>query len=64
LVKALLRVGFVGLYQRGSHLHLLHPETGRRTVVPMHGGSLKVGLVHRILKQAGLTVEDLIRLLD
>lgn len=31
--------------------------------VPMHGGTLEIGLRHSILRQAGLTVEEFIALL-
>ena len=64
LVRALKRAGFVEDHQTGSHLILVQPRTGRMAVVPMHHGVLPVGLVHDILEQAGLTLEDLIRLLD
>lgn len=43
---------------------LVHPGRHRRTSVPMHPGDLRVGTIHKILTDAGLTVEDLLRLLD
>ena len=39
----------------GSHLKLINHETGKRTVVPVHGKDLKKGLEKAILKQAGLS---------
>jgi len=63
MVRALQRAGFVEDRQKGSHLTLLHPETRLRTVVPIRGRALGPGLTHSILKQAGLTAEDLRRLL-
>jgi len=63
LVRALRRAGFPKDHQVGSHLTLIHPQTGRRVVVPMHPGDLPIGLLHDILKQAGLTGDDLRRLL-
>jgi len=57
VLKALQRGGFVMGHQRGSHLHLFHPETGRITTVPMHPGDLGRGLLKEIVKQAGYTEE-------
>jgi predicted RNA binding protein YcfA (HicA-like mRNA interferase family) len=62
--RALLRDGFIEHHQKGSHLVMVHPERHRRTSVPMHPGTLKVSTIHKIMVEAGLTVEDLIRLLD
>ena len=63
IVRALRKGSFVDYRQKGSHLTLVHTETGRNVTVPMHGGVLSVGLVHTIIKQAGLTVEEFIELL-
>jgi predicted RNA binding protein YcfA (HicA-like mRNA interferase family) len=61
--KALLKGGFAEKHQRGSHLTLQHPVTGRHTTVPMHPGDLYRGLLKDILKQAGLTEEQFRELL-
>ena len=37
IVKALGKVGFQVLRQKGSHIYLKHPD-GRATVVPVHKG--------------------------
>lgn len=58
VVRFLKRHGFTETRQRGSHLILRHRRTGYRTVVPMHPGDLPIGLFRRILKDAGITVED------
>ena len=63
-IRALQRAGFVVDHQTGSHVTLIHPETGRRAVVPRHGGrDLKAGTLRAILRDAGLSVEDLRELL-
>ncbi len=60
LVKALEKSGFRQVRQRGSHVSL---EKGlHRTVVPLHE-ELAKGTLLGILKQCGLTREDLIELL-
>ena len=56
--KALKKAGFERLTQRGSHLHLRHPQTRRRTIVPIHPGDLRRSTLKEIIKQAGLTEEE------
>jgi predicted RNA binding protein YcfA (HicA-like mRNA interferase family) len=63
LIKVLIRAGFEVVRRNGSHRFLKHPD-GRTTVVPAHSGkTIGVGLLLDILRQAGLTVEQLIALL-
>ncbi len=60
LVRALERMGFVKMGQRGSHIKL-RDATGRTTVIPNHKqlkpGTLKKG----ILNPLGISVDELIR---
>jgi predicted RNA binding protein YcfA (HicA-like mRNA interferase family) len=56
LVKALERLGFQKVRQTGSHLVLRKGSVG--CVVPKHR-ELKVGTVNGILKQAGISAEEL-----
>ena len=65
VVAALERAGFYLHHQRGSHARLLHPNyPDRRVTVPVHNKDLSPYFVkHRILKQAGLTEEEFLRLL-
>jgi predicted RNA binding protein YcfA (HicA-like mRNA interferase family) len=64
LVRALKRAGFVELRQKGSHVSLEKRTTEKtfRTVVPQHH-TLAKGTLSDILRQAGLTVEQLLDLL-
>jgi predicted RNA binding protein YcfA (HicA-like mRNA interferase family) len=64
LIRALQRVGFVVLRQKGSHVSLekITPEKTFKTVVPLHR-TLAKGTLSDILKQCGLTVEQLLDLL-
>ncbi|MBI1814909.1 MAG: type II toxin-antitoxin system HicA family toxin [Deltaproteobacteria bacterium] len=56
----LKRKGFVAVRQSGSHVILQHPD-GRRTTVPVHKGrNLGRGLLRQIMRDADLTVDDLI----
>lgn len=62
-VKALQRAGFIVRRQSGSHVVL---TSGERTIsVPVHGGrDLKPGTLRSIIRDAGLTADDLRRLLE
>jgi len=44
---------------RGGHHVYYHPETRRRVVVPLHKHELPKGTLLEILKQAGMTKEEL-----
>ena len=60
LVRALQRLGWAIVVQRGSHLQLRHPDRGGRVTVPVHAGRvLGPGLLQAILKQAGIGVDEL-----
>jgi predicted RNA binding protein YcfA (HicA-like mRNA interferase family) len=63
LVAALAKGGFAVVRIKGSHRFLRH-EDGRATVVPTHSGeTIGPGLLHKILRDCHLKVEDLQRLL-
>jgi predicted RNA binding protein YcfA (HicA-like mRNA interferase family) len=50
--------------QSGSHMTFYHPKKSGLVIVPRHGNIiLKPGTLKSALKQAGLTVDELIRLL-
>jgi predicted RNA binding protein YcfA (HicA-like mRNA interferase family) len=59
IAALLLAHGFNLVRTKGSHHIYLNPETGKRTVLPMHGKDLKKGTLHGILKQAGIDPKDL-----
>ncbi len=61
LVRALKRLGFVEQRQRGSHVHLKRPADNRRLTVPVHKGrAIPPGTLRAILRDAELTITDLI----
>lgn len=63
LVAFLKAQGFTADRQSGSHLVLRHPGRRVSVTVPVHTGSdLGRGLAARILKDAGFSVEDYLRL--
>jgi predicted RNA binding protein YcfA (HicA-like mRNA interferase family) len=64
VVKVLVKIGFKVVRQRGSHVVLKHFD-GRVTVVPVHPRE-KVGrgLLLKIIKDAKLTREQFLKLLE
>ncbi len=63
LIGALGRAGFAVVRIKGSHRFLRHSD-GRVTVVPVHAGEqIGPGLLNKILKDAEMTVEQLLDLL-
>jgi predicted RNA binding protein YcfA (HicA-like mRNA interferase family) len=62
LVRVLLKIGFIVKRQRGSHIVLRRTDPPARVVVPDHK-ALRVGTLRSILNNAGMTVEDLLKLL-
>jgi predicted RNA binding protein YcfA (HicA-like mRNA interferase family) len=66
VIRGLKKAGFV-LYRqaRGSHEIWYNPATKRRTTVPNHpGADIPKGTLKAILKEAGIPLEDFLRLLD
>ena len=63
LPAALAKAGFAVIRVKGSH-HFLRHEDGRSTVAPVHSGeTIGPGLLHKILRDCQLKVDDLQRLL-
>ena len=63
MVRALLHLGFIPDRQVGSHRTFYRAADGRRVTVPMHARDLNTPLLHRIIKQAGLTADEFHHLL-
>jgi predicted RNA binding protein YcfA (HicA-like mRNA interferase family) len=64
LVKALQAAGFVLTRTHGSHHRLKHPD-GRATTVPVHAGAdVPNGTLRSVLRDTGLSADDLRRLLS
>lgn len=64
LIPILLRAGFRIVRQKGSHVMLEHVvDAARKITVPMHNGDLPRGTLLAILKQAGISVQNFLKLL-
>jgi predicted RNA binding protein YcfA (HicA-like mRNA interferase family) len=63
VIAALGKAGFSILRVKGSH-HFLRHEDGRTTVVPTHPGeTIGPGLLHKILRDCHVTVDQFTELL-
>ena len=61
-VKALEKIGFYLKRQEGSHIVLRRDDPFAQTVVPDHK-ELDRGTLRAIVRQAGLSVEEFVKLL-
>lgn len=63
VIKALKKAGFIEDRQKGSHLVLIHPETKKRIVVPVHPGkTISKPLLQSIIENdAGMTIEEFLK---
>jgi predicted RNA binding protein YcfA (HicA-like mRNA interferase family) len=59
VIKVLEKKGFVLDRIKGSHHIYYQPETKRRAVVPLHKKDLPKGTLLEILKQVGISKEEL-----
>ena len=58
LVKIVEKLSFKKIRQTGSHAIYRHPD-GRWTTIPIHKGKeISIGLLRKILKDLGLSVEE------
>lgn len=65
-IKALSKIGFIIISQKGSHVKLLKRTNGDiiQIIIPVHGNKpLKKGLLGAVIKDAGLTNEEFAKLL-
>ena len=64
VVKVLVKIGFKAVRQRGSHV-VFKRSDGRVTVVPVHPREkIGRGLLLKIIKDAKLTREQFLKLLE
>ena len=59
VIKILESKGFVLDRVKGSHHIYYNPETKKRVVVPVHKKDLPKGTLLEILRQAGISKEDI-----
>ena len=59
IIELIKQHGFELDHVTGSHYVFYHPETKKRVTVPYHSKDLAKGTLHSILKQAGISKEEL-----
>ena len=63
VIRKLRRAGFVfDRHAKGSHEIWWNPQTRTRTTVPRHPGALPQGTLRAILRQAGISVDEFLKL--
>jgi len=63
VTTALEQAGFAFDRQKGSHMVYYHPETNCTVVIPRHR-EIKTGTLREILREANLTREEFLKLLE
>lgn len=62
-IKALARIGFAVVRQQGSYIVMRRDDPFAQLVVPNHK-KLDRGTLRAIIRQAGITVEEFVRLMQ
>lgn len=62
LIRVLKKMGFIKTGSKGSHVRLAHPD-GRWTQIAVHPKPIPQGTLRAILRQADISVEELIQAL-
>jgi len=64
VINALEKIGFQAVRKKGSHVQM-ERENGRLVTIPVHAGkTIGKGLLRKILRDAELTREEFIALLE
>ena len=62
-LRVFVRLGYRVIRQRGSHVRMKHHDPSRHPLtIPMHK-VIALGLMHRLLRDAGITMEEFKELL-
>jgi predicted RNA binding protein YcfA (HicA-like mRNA interferase family) len=61
--RAFASVGYEVVRQRGSHLRLRHPANTRQPLTVPDHAELKTGLLHALIRDAGMSVEEFVEAL-
>jgi len=63
VIKALEKIGFQQIRQKGSHLFMRHPD-GRTTIITVHPGEeIGKGMIRKIIKDAKITRDEWLNLI-
>ena len=65
VLRILLRAGFYVHHQTGSHARLFHQtRSDLRVTVPIHPGDLPIPILKSVIRAAGMTNEQFLKLVD
>jgi len=63
VIKALEKIGFQQIRQKGSHLFMRHHD-GRTTIITVHPGEeIGKGMIRKIIKDAKITRDEWLNLI-
>lgn len=60
VIAILEKKGFTLVRTKGSHHIFRNEETGRHVTIPLHPGDLPQGTLQEIVRQAGLSRDDIL----
>lgn len=60
VIAILEKKGFTLVRTKGSHHIFRNEDTGRQVTIPVHAGDLPQGTLHEIVRQAGLSRDDIL----
>lgn len=64
VIRALEKIGFKQIRQKGSHLFMRHPD-GRTTLITIHHGEdIGKGMIRKIISDAKLTRGEWLELIE
>jgi predicted RNA binding protein YcfA (HicA-like mRNA interferase family) len=63
LARVLENAGFELMRIKGSHHYYYNSQTGKIAVVPFHSKDIRKGSLHAIVKNADMTIEELLDLM-
>ena len=64
VIKALEKIGFREIRQKGSHLFMRHPD-GRTTLITIHPSEdIGKGLIRKVISDAKVTRDEWLELID
>jgi len=64
VIKALEKMGFKRIRQKGSHMFMRHPD-GRTTLITLHPGEdIGKGMIRKIINDAKITREEWLELIE
>ena len=63
LLSILLKAGFKIIRQKGSHIRVTHPISGKSTTIAMHAKDFSRNMTRKILRQAGISVREFLKIL-